>query len=134
MSDYKVGDKFIIEIDKIFKQGGEELYRAKGMKSLVFDDNGLNRLSQLDQGVDTFSYKTGFHDGYMHGLEIAVIEIEEIISSAKMGEECIAEIGCDSCQYYERNAEQYPCSHCRNCYPSKFKAKLDGRENENHGG
>ncbi|MDY3109461.1 MAG: hypothetical protein SOW50_05030 [Lachnospiraceae bacterium] len=41
---------------------------------------------------------------------------------------------CESCQYYERNADQYPCSHCRNCYPSKFKAKLDGRENENHGG
>ena len=31
---------------------------------------------------------------------------------------------CASCQYYERTADQYPCSHCRNCYTSKFKAKL----------
>lgn len=126
MSDYKVGDKFIIEIDKIFKQDGEKLYRAKGMKSLVFDDYGLNRLSQLVQGVDTFSYKEGFHDGYIHGLEIAAIEIDELISSAKMGEERIIESGCEICQYYERTADQYPCSHCRNCYPCKFKAKLGG--------
>lgn len=46
-----------------------------------------------------------------------------IDTQSKVGE-------CDSCQYYERNADQYPCSHCRNCYPSKFKAKLDGREKE----
>ena len=33
---------------------------------------------------------------------------------------------CDTCQYYERTADQYPCSHCRNCYLSKFKAKEVG--------
>ena len=48
MSNYKVGDKFIIEIDKIFNQDGETLYRAKGMKSLVFDEYGLNILKQLE--------------------------------------------------------------------------------------
>lgn len=36
------------------------------------------------------------------------------------------EENCLICQYYERNADQYPCSHCRNCYPCKFKAKLGG--------
>lgn len=57
----EVGDKFIIEIDEVFKAkgtykayGGEEneyeenLYRVKGFNSLVFDDNGLNRLEKYE--------------------------------------------------------------------------------------
>lgn len=36
-----VGDKFIIEIGKVFEQDGENLYRIKGFKSLVFDEYGL---------------------------------------------------------------------------------------------
>lgn len=44
MSKHEVGDKFIVEIDKVFEQDGETLYRAKGMKTLVFDENGLKKL------------------------------------------------------------------------------------------
>ena len=55
----KVGDKFIIEIGEVFTAKGtymaygceeneyeENLYRIKWFNSLVFDDNGLNRLEK----------------------------------------------------------------------------------------
>ena len=42
-----VGDKFIIEIDKVFEQDGEKLFRAKGFKSLVFDEYGLKMLRRF---------------------------------------------------------------------------------------
>lgn len=44
-----VGDKFIIEIDKVFEQDGEKLYRAKGFKSLVFDENGIKKLIPFEE-------------------------------------------------------------------------------------
>ena len=49
MSKYKVGYKAIVEIDKVFEQDGEKLYRAKGMKSLVFDGKGLDKLEPIDK-------------------------------------------------------------------------------------
>lgn len=49
---YKAGDKFIIEIESILdEQVG--LYKVKGYNTLVFDDNGLDRLEQVwDQKKD----------------------------------------------------------------------------------
>lgn len=54
---YKVGDKFIIEIDEIFENKGKTLYRIKGFNSLVFDKNGLNKLSRYVK-VDKNKNKT----------------------------------------------------------------------------
>lgn len=34
MNKYEVGYKAIVEIDKVFEQDGEKLYRAKGMKRM----------------------------------------------------------------------------------------------------
>lgn len=52
MSIYSVGDKFEIEIDRIYKtkQNGEKkfLYGIKGFNSLVFDEYGLNQLNQTN--------------------------------------------------------------------------------------
>lgn len=47
-----VGDKFVVEIEKVFEQDGEKLYRAKGFKSLVFDDNGLKMLVPLEEAAN----------------------------------------------------------------------------------
>ena len=41
---YKAGDKFIIEIESRVNSQG--LYKVKGFRTLVFDDNGLDRLKQ----------------------------------------------------------------------------------------
>ena len=57
MSKYKVGDKFIIEIEKIYESSlkgidvfedmTEPLYKIKGFNSLMFDKNGLDRLEEV---------------------------------------------------------------------------------------
>ena len=47
-----VGDKFVVELEKVFEQDGEKLYRAKGFKSLVFDDNGLKKLVPLEEAAN----------------------------------------------------------------------------------
>lgn len=47
MSKYNVGDKFMIEIDKVvkgFSNDADKLYRIKGFNSLVFDEYGLDKL------------------------------------------------------------------------------------------
>ena len=45
-----IGDKFIITIgDKAEnEQSGETLYRIKGFKSLVFDENGIEKLEKYE--------------------------------------------------------------------------------------
>lgn len=60
MSKYNKGDKFIIELDE---QVGD-LWKIKGFNALVFDDFGLDRLGQLVQGVDKFSYNKGADDAW----------------------------------------------------------------------
>ena len=57
MKNYEVGDRFVIEIDKVFSQDGETLYRVKGMKSLVFDEYGLNILEPLSAYTDLLETK-----------------------------------------------------------------------------
>lgn len=53
MSNYNVGDKFVIEIEKAFKDEKEPfglpvLYRIKGFNALVFDEFGLDKLQKLN--------------------------------------------------------------------------------------
>lgn len=56
MSKYEVNDKFIIEIAEVCTtdrrkstEEGHTLYRVKGFNSLVFDDNGLDKLKKCEQ-------------------------------------------------------------------------------------
>ena len=63
-----MGTKHIIEIEDdefIQNEGNEILYRAKGFKSLVFDDNGLDKLTPLTTDA-TFSeaYQMGLNDAW----------------------------------------------------------------------
>lgn len=67
---YKKGDKFVIEIDNVIvdEKGTVFLYTIKGFNALVFDQYGLDKLSQLVNGVDTFSENRGYGKGYSDGL------------------------------------------------------------------
>lgn len=47
MSDH-IGEKYIIEIER--KEG--DLYKAAGFNTLVFDDNGIERLTPIDDVID----------------------------------------------------------------------------------
>lgn len=45
----KVGDKFIVEVAEILERpDGKKVYFMKGFNTLIFDDNGINRLEKYD--------------------------------------------------------------------------------------
>lgn len=74
---YKVGDKFIIEIEEVYAHKVDNgaplntpnnLYRMKGFNSLVFDENGLSKLEKYEespfaQGDCDIARKEGFEEG-----------------------------------------------------------------------
>lgn len=78
MSKYNKGDKFIIELDE---QVGD-LWKIKGFNALVFDDFGLDRLGQLVQGVDKFSYNKGADDAWELVKKLFNMESESDIADA----------------------------------------------------
>ena len=43
------GDRFIIEIGDILSGEDGKLYKVKGFNSLVFDDNGIKKLSEYSE-------------------------------------------------------------------------------------
>ena len=69
---YKAGDKFIIEIETHYSHSGEKnstrplndndgadvptLYRVRGFKSLVFDEDGLNKLCPIGYDLSAEEY------------------------------------------------------------------------------
>lgn len=79
---YEAGDKFVIEIGEAyiycgFRETEEQknmparLYRIKGFKSLVFDENGLKKLKPVGSEETTEAnagYSKGWSDGYDNGL------------------------------------------------------------------
>ena len=92
--------KYMIEIedepfgrndDPVIPHGMDELYRAKGFNSLVFDKNGLDKLIPLDEALEE-AYQNGLHAGeskceycdeYKRGLDDAWKAIMKI---AKMSD------------------------------------------------
>ena len=50
MNKPKIGDKYIIEIDSHMTNAKGDLYGVKGFNSLVFDQNGLDKLTRLEEG------------------------------------------------------------------------------------
>lgn len=53
---YKVGDKFVIEIDSVMTNKKGNLYGVKGFKTLVFDEYGLEQLERIP---GEFEYHVG---------------------------------------------------------------------------
>lgn len=88
MSKYNAGDKFIIEIGEEYetsmKFGLEEnspveLFKIKGFNSLVFDDNGLDKLQKYDEAQIPYSeaYNKGLQDAWKLALKVSAIENKE---------------------------------------------------------
>ena len=91
MSKYNKGDKFIIELDEHVG----DLWKIKGFNALVFDDFGLDRLGQLVQGVDKFSYNKGAEDAW--GLAQRIME--EPCNGGLTAENMHSIFGHFSCEY-----------------------------------
>lgn len=77
--EYQVGDKFIVEIGEKYNyaeptENAEQeespmvLYRIKGFNSLVFDENGLDRLIRYDSAQDA-AYDDGFEAGILNAKD-----------------------------------------------------------------
>ena len=78
--EYKVGDRFIIEIGEIYYNdaGGAPLYRVKGFNSLVFDGSGLSKLQKIEAvGAQETEFRIGdivsIDERYYGELKQAVI-------------------------------------------------------------
>lgn len=70
--------KYIIEIedepfgrndDPVIPHGMDELWRAKGFRSLVFDKNGLEKLTPLNdiEDLQRSAYQKGYEAGFAEG-------------------------------------------------------------------
>ena len=57
----EIGDKFTIEIgSKFYNSANETLYRIKGFNSLVFDENGISKLTPYkEHGDPSFDLHVG---------------------------------------------------------------------------
>ena len=92
MSKYKVGDKFIIEIEKVYESSlkgidvfedmEEPLYKIKGFNSLVFDKNGLDRLEEVadkKNGITTDNIRVGdMVQDYIDNTKAIILDKEDI--------------------------------------------------------
>lgn len=100
--------KYMIEIedepfgrndDPNIPHGMDELYKAKGFNSLVFDQFGLGKLTPLDKELDE-AYQQGLEDGKARN-----------------------ESGCIGCRYDDGTTEHSPCDYCCNAYSNQWSAK-----------
>ena len=75
---------------KMQTQIDDEIYRAVQNVGINVDREELLKALEYDRGQYEEGWKEGFHDGYVHGLEIAIIETENIIGRTKKAEKLCA--------------------------------------------
>ena len=89
MSKYNVGDRFLIEIDKVvkvFSNDAEKLYKIKGFNSLVFDKYGLDKLPMLPVPIRTDNdMEEAKKEAYEAGLKDAWEVARKICCSSSCG-------------------------------------------------
>ena len=106
--------KYIIDIEEkplcVFDEDTQtyfpRLWRVKGFNSLVFDEEGLSRLEELNSDyinenfgdLQDTAYQKGFEDG-----------------------KAVNDKGCEGCKYEEVVALRCRC--CANRYPNQWTAK-----------
>lgn len=84
-----MGKKYVIELeDKAFSQSeaplteDEMLYRVKGFRSLVFDQNGLDKLKPLKDEI-----KETYDRGYAQGLIQGKVDARTKTEAIRVGDE-----------------------------------------------
>ena len=74
------------------------IFRAIQNVGINVDREELLKALEYDRGQFEKGWKEGFHDGYIHGLEIAIIEIENTMGRTKKAEKL-----CAILQDYKKN-------------------------------
>ena len=75
-------------IVKLFMKGSAKMIDFSGYECNI--NVILLKALEYDRGQFEKGWKEGFHDGYIHGLEIAIIEIENTIGRTKKSEKLCA--------------------------------------------
>ena len=98
MNKYKVGDKFIVEIEEIYNgdlvkhEEHMHLHRIKGFNSLVLDEYGLDKLQKYDKYAENLERNHEvlkiFEEKYNKGLNDAWELARKIVLKAEMGGIC----------------------------------------------
>ena len=70
----------------------DEIFRAIQNVGINVDREELLKALEYDRGQYENGWEEGFHDGYVHGLEIAIIETEDIIGRTKKAEKLCARL------------------------------------------
>ena len=68
----------------------DAIYSAVQNVVINVDREELLKALEYDRGQFEKGWKEGFHDGYIHGLEIAIIEIENTMGRTKKAEKLCA--------------------------------------------
>ena len=68
----------------------DAIFRAIQNVGINIDKKELLKALEYDRGQYDKGWEEGFHDGYIHGLEIAIIEVERIIGRTKKAEKLCA--------------------------------------------
>lgn len=89
-----MGKKYVIEFEEepFIKDpiisAPEELWRVKGFNSLVFDENGIKKLTPLEDTLDLDKlevHMNGFDEGYDAGLRILWDRIRKVFGDSHDG-------------------------------------------------
>ena len=79
-----------IIIGKMQTQFDDEIFRAVQNVGINVDREELLKALEYDRGQYDKGWEEGFHDGFVHGLEIAIIDVENIIGRTKKAEKLCA--------------------------------------------
>lgn len=66
------------------------IYSAVQNVGINVDREELLKALEYDRGQYEKGWEEGFHDGFVHGLEIAIIDVENIIGRTKKAEKLCA--------------------------------------------
>lgn len=67
-----------------------DIYRTVQNVGINVDRTELLKALEYDRGQYENGWEEGFHDGYIHGLEIAIIDVENIIGRTGEAEKLCA--------------------------------------------
>ena len=85
------GEKYIIEIDSIYtahcSDGNKYLYKVKGFNTLVFDENGIKKLTPYDEDKRSDHYFRGWDSGMEDCWDLAgeIINLPASVRDALFG-------------------------------------------------
>lgn len=127
--------KYIIEInDSAVYDATPKLWQAKNFKTLVFDAEGLNKLTKLDDAIrqaEDRGYDKGYDEGYDKGKEamkeVVINNIRKMFErngvTPKFQPEVAIFDACEDCFYADREAYEEPCENCKHSHIDFHKSR-----------